>query len=72
MRKPVFGVFDQAKHKPGGTATEDGWRLEISDLGKMKCCTIYVGKTKAAKLICTFVFIYVQKRSFLMTRPILG
>ena len=33
VRKPVFGVFDQVRHKPGRTATEDGYRLEISDLG---------------------------------------
>ena len=32
VRKPVFGVSDQVRHKPGCTATEDGWRLEISDL----------------------------------------
>ena len=24
MRKPVFGVSDQVRHKPGCTATEDG------------------------------------------------
>ena len=33
LRKPVFGVSDQVLHKPGCTATEDGWKLEISDLG---------------------------------------
>ena len=33
VRKPVFGVSDQVQRKPGGTATEDGQRLEISDLG---------------------------------------
>ena len=33
MRKPVFGASDQVRHKPGCTTTEDGWRLEISDLG---------------------------------------
>ena len=32
MRKPVFGVSDQVRHKPGCTVTEDGYRLEISDL----------------------------------------
>ena len=32
LRKPVFRVSDQVRHKPGCTATEDGWRLEISDL----------------------------------------
>ena len=31
-RKPVFGVSDQARHKPGCTTT-DGQRLEISALG---------------------------------------
>ena len=29
MRKPVFGVSDQVRHKSGCTYTEDGWRLEI-------------------------------------------
>ena len=33
VRKPVFMVSDQVAHKPGCTVTEDGWRLEISDLG---------------------------------------
>ena len=33
VRKPVFGVSDQVRHKPGSTATEAGERLEISDLG---------------------------------------
>ena len=32
VRKPVFGVSDQVRHKPGCTATEYGWRHEISDL----------------------------------------
>ena len=32
LRKPVFGVSDQVRHKPGCTALEDGWRLEIPDL----------------------------------------
>ena len=33
VRKPVFGVSDQVRYKSGCTATEDGQRLEISDLG---------------------------------------
>ena len=64
MRKPVFGVSDQVPHKPGCTATEDGYRLEISDLGSIR-----VAKTKAlisfevtAKLICVFVFAYAKNR----------
>ena len=32
MRKPVFGVSDQVRHKLGCTATEGGYRgLKISD-----------------------------------------
>ena len=33
LRKPVFGVSDQVRHKSGCIATEDGYMLEISDLG---------------------------------------
>ena len=35
MRKPVFEVYDQDRHKPGCTATEAGYRLEISDFGSV-------------------------------------
>ena len=70
VRKPVFRVSDQVRHKPGCTATEDGWRLEISDLGSRGIdCTIRVAKTKAlisfavtAKLIWVFVFAYAKSR----------
>ena len=33
VRKPVFGVSDKVRHKLDCTATEDGYRVEISDLG---------------------------------------
>ena len=33
VRKPVFVVSDQVRHKPGCAATEDGKKLEFSDLG---------------------------------------
>ena len=32
VRKPVFGDSDLVRHKPGCATTEDGYRLEISDL----------------------------------------
>ena len=32
LRKPVIGVSDQIRHKPGCTTAEDGWRIEIPDL----------------------------------------
>ena len=31
-RKPVLGVSDQVLHKPAGTVTEAGYKLEISNL----------------------------------------
>ena len=33
MRKPAFGVSDQVQHIPDYAAIEDGYRLEISDIG---------------------------------------
>ena len=36
VRKPVFGVSVQVPHKPGCTATKDGYKLEISDLGSRR------------------------------------
>ena len=64
VRKPVFGVPDQVRHKPGCTATEDGKRLEILYLGSRG-----IAKPKAlisfavtAKLICVFVFAYVKSQ----------
>ena len=70
LRKPVFGVSDLVRHKPGCTATEDAYRLEISDLGSRGIHgTFRVAKTKAlisfrvtAKLICVFVFAYAESR----------
>ena len=44
-RKPDFGVSDQVLHKPGCTATEVGYRLEISDLGS-RGIVLSVAKTK--------------------------
>ena len=62
-RNPIFGVSDQVRHKPGCTATDNGQRLEISDLGsRVTESTIYIAKTKVliscavtVQLICTFV-----------------
>ena len=34
MRQPFFGVSDQIRHKPGCTAIEGGYGLEISDLDR--------------------------------------
>ena len=65
VRKPVFGVFDLVRRKPGCAVTEDG--LESSNFGfrKKRNCSIHVAETKAlisfavtAKLICVFVFAY--------------
>ena len=39
MRKFVFGVFDQVRHKTGSatfTPTEDSFKLEISDTRRLE------------------------------------
>ena len=57
-RKPVFGVYDQVRHKPGCTDTEGNYVFR-----KKRDCTICVANTKAlisfeviAQLNCVFVF----------------
>ena len=77
MRKPVFGVADQVQHKLGCTTTEDGQRLEISDLGRIRVTVlyylIYVEQIRAliscvvtGQVICTFA-LFIQKAGFLIT-----
>ena len=34
MRKPVFGVCDQVRHKPACSATQISYRLEISAIAR--------------------------------------
>ena len=36
MRKRVFGVSDKFRHKPGCTASENGYRLEMSDFANIE------------------------------------
>ena len=50
-RKPVFGVFDHAGHKLGCT-TEDGKRLEISDLGSRQI--VPCSENKGADQLCGY------------------
>ena len=64
MRKLTTWGFGQVRHKVAPTVTEDGWKLEISDL-RRRDRTICVAKTKAlissavtAQLICAFAFAY--------------
>ena len=35
-RNTIFEVVDQVRYKLGWSTTEDGWRLEISDLGRIE------------------------------------
>ena len=52
MRKLVFGVSDQVGHKPGCTATEDGWRLDISDLESRGI--VLCSENKGADQLCDY------------------
>ena len=71
MGKLTIWVFDLVRHKPGCTALENSFKLEVSDLDRkdiglpMQRWTTYAAKTKAqiscavtAQLICTFAFAY--------------
>ena len=65
MNKPVFGVSNKVRQKPGCTATEDGLRLEIWDLDKRGShypCSENRGATVTAQLICVFVFAYAKSQ----------
>ena len=65
MRKPVFGVSDQVQYKPGCTATEDGYMLEISNLesrGIVLSVYALISCAVTAQLICVFVFAFAKSR----------
>ena len=66
MRKSVFGVPDQVRHKPGCTTAEDSRRLEIS-------CSVNKGADQlhshCAADLC-LCFRICKKAGFLMTRLI--
>ena len=72
MRKPVFEVSDQVRHKPGCTAIEDGQSLEVSVLDR-RGIVLSIAKIKA--LISFAVpliswFSHMKKAVFFMTRLI--
>ena len=65
-RKPVIRVSDKVQHKQGCTTIEDGYRVEISDLGSTEN-VLSEAKTKAlvsctvtAQLTRAFVFAYAK------------
>ena len=70
MRKPVYGMSEQVQHKPACTATEDGYMLEISDLGSRGIVLYFnTAKTKALiscavtkQLMCAFGFAYARSK----------
>ena len=71
MRKPVFGVSDQLRHKPDCKATEDGWRLEISDLGNRGLYYLCSENKGADQLRGSApLFLNILKTGFLMTQLI--
>ena len=67
-RKPDFGAADRVQHKPGCAASDDHWRLDISDLeveGLYNLCGENKGADQCAvtaQLICGFVFAYAKSR----------
>ena len=65
MRKPTILIPTRSDINHGCTITEEGYKLEVSDIRRRRNGTIRIAQTKAlisfavtAKLICAFVFAY--------------
>ena len=54
MRKPVFGVSEQVRHKLGCTVTEDGYKLEILDLESRAIVVSICSKNKGAEQLGSY------------------
>ena len=54
MSQPVFVVSHQVLHKPDCKVTEDGKRIEISDLGLVEGLYYLCNKTKGADQLCGY------------------
>ena len=54
MRKPVFGISDHVRHKPGCETTEDDYRVEISDLGSGGIVLSMLSENKGSDLRLCF------------------
>ena len=68
LRKPVFAVSDQVRHKLYCTATKDGQRLEISDIGSGG---IVLSVYQLLHSLSASLFSQLQKKnSYLITRLI--
>ena len=72
VRKPVFGISDQVRHKSDCTASEDGYRLENWDIGSRGIVLCSENKNadqlrsdSAADLRLCFAY---EKAGFLTTR----
>ena len=48
MRKCIFRVFDQVRHKTGCTATEDGYSVENLDLGNRGIVYVLCSENRGA------------------------
>ena len=71
--KPVVGISDQVRHKPGCTTTEDGERLEISDL--VEGLHYHCNENNVADQLrgrSEPLLAHMTKAGFLMTRLILA
>ena len=71
VRKPVFVISDQVRHKPGLYSHRRWLQAWNFAFRKKRECTIQVAKTKAlisfavsAKLICVLVFAYAKNPVF--------
>ena len=67
MGKPVFVVSNQSETKQAVRPQKMVIGLKYLYFRKKRHCTVYVAKTKAL-ISCVFVFAYMRKAGFHMTR----
>ena len=77
LRKPVFGISDQVRHKPGCTATEMAWGLKFR-IQEVEEFYYPYSENKGADQLRGYreadmrlLFSHMQKAGFLTTRLIL-
>ena len=64
MRKTVFGVSDQVRHKPDCAATEDGYRLRVQKVeGLDYLCSETKGAEQMRGLICALICAFTSRFS---------
>ena len=69
MKKPIFGISNNARHRIGCTVIEDGQKFQISDLESKHALLSLCSKNKGADQLHSLsasLFLHTQIACFLM------